>query len=73
MARITCILLLAFSFSSFAQTNLDTLSFSTILARDSAMNIPVLIGEAHEVKGTYEVEAYMIEELVKRGNTHLVL
>ncbi len=73
MARITCILLLAFSFSSFAQTNLDTLSFSTSMAQDSALNKPVLIGEAHEVKGTYEAEAFMIEELVKRGNTHLVL
>jgi hypothetical protein len=73
MHRLKILFLLTFSFASNAQTNLDTLSFKNALATYSDDHFPVLIGEAHEVKGTYEVEAYMIEELVKNGNTHLVL
>jgi mRNA-degrading endonuclease YafQ of YafQ-DinJ toxin-antitoxin module len=36
-------------------------------------NSLVIIGEAHLVKGTYETEAYIIERLIKRGKSCIII
>lgn len=69
------VLLVFFLFDAtvFAQKGLDTSSFFSAIQSYGNINMPVLIGESHEIKSTYATEFFIIEEMVKRGNSTIVL
>lgn len=56
-----------------SQKNIDSLAFSQII--DDALTNPafILIGEAHEIAGTHELQIYMISQFVARGYNTLIL
>lgn len=61
------LLFLLFSINLISQTNLDDSGFKAAINNIEAEGSFVLIGEAHEVAGTYETEAFIIQDLSKKG------
>ena len=58
---------------SNGQTGIDTSTFHSSIAQFDLANSIVMIGEAHEVAGTYGLEKFIIEELSRKGFTNLIL
>lgn len=57
----------------FGQINLDTSSFSNTLEHFNIKESFVLIGEAHEVKGCYSTELFIINRLLKQSKNTLII
>lgn len=48
-------------------------SFNSSIANFDINNSLVLIGEAHEVKGTYKTELFLLKEFFKRGKSNIII
>jgi hypothetical protein len=73
MKNIIIVLLIAFLNTVYAQKNLDTLSFNTVISNFNPDNALIVIGEAHEIAGTYETELFIIEKFLKRGHHTIII
>ena len=56
-----------------AQSGIDSASFSAAWQAFNPQNSFVMIGEAHEVAGTYGLESFIIDELSRKGYNQLIL
>lgn len=55
------------------QVKIDEKSFEKAIGNFEIENSLLIIGEAHEVKGTYTTELYLIKELIEKGKTTIIL
>ncbi len=73
MNRYLLLMLLSFLGNLlFGQKNIDSLTYEKAIDEFNFDNTLVLIGEAHEVEGTYGLETFILSDLLSKGYEHII-
>lgn len=70
---ILLLVLSCFPSKSYSQNVIDTIEFSKVAKSIDLEQSLLVIGEAHEVKGTYQTELYLLEQFLQKSTKTIIL